>query len=128
MWCIHIDTPALKQLTLSFSTGGGIRVAVSILVPLLEKVSWRCRYTTVTVGLGRWGLYKVTLQPVESNAQRDLTRSGEDDCLQPPHAHVLSLYSFAHVCLPCPAQLILLLFSKIEKAPSSASHAHLFHY
>ncbi|KAK1653926.1 hypothetical protein QYE76_071731 [Lolium multiflorum] len=89
MWCIHIEAPALKQLALSFSTGGGIRVAVSILAPLLEKVSWRCRYTTVTVGLGRWGLYKVTLKPAESNAQRNLTRSGEDDYFQLPHAHVL---------------------------------------
>ncbi|KAK1653801.1 hypothetical protein QYE76_071606 [Lolium multiflorum] len=114
MFCIHIDAPALKQLALSFSTGGGITVAVSILAPLLEKVSWWCRYTTVTVGLGRWGLYKVTLKPAERHAQRDLTRSGEDDCLQLLHAHVLSLYSFAHISFSFP-EAAAELTTEIEK-------------
>uniref|UniRef100_A0ACD5WFE2 Uncharacterized protein n=1 Tax=Avena sativa TaxID=4498 RepID=A0ACD5WFE2_AVESA len=104
---IHIDTPALKQLGLSLGTGCGVTVDVSILAPLLEKVSWRCCYYTVVVGLPRWGLFKVALKPAESSV--------EDAHLQQlPSVHVLSLYWFYHISLCFPEEAAELT-TEIEK-------------
>ena len=98
---IDIQAPALRQLTVSFAVGCGIIVSVSILAPLLEKVSWRCRYTTVTAGIGIWGLWAVRLDAKESNS----THSAP---LHLPYVHIMSLFAGAHVCLlSCPIYCII---------------------
>uniref|UniRef100_A0ACD5TSL3 Uncharacterized protein n=1 Tax=Avena sativa TaxID=4498 RepID=A0ACD5TSL3_AVESA len=90
---IHIDTPALKQLGLSFGTGCRVTVDVSILAPLLEKVSWRCCYYTVIVGLPHWGLFKValkvTLQVGLSSSPLNLRGS-------PQHPHIPLKHEFGN--------------------------------
>ncbi|KAM3316731.1 hypothetical protein ACQJBY_034711 [Aegilops geniculata] len=87
---VHIDAPALKRLAMSFASSNNIVVSVSVSAPVLEKVSWRCRYSTVSaglgvsVGLGPWCLLSVRLQTAETNGQLH------------PHVHVLSLFAAAH--------------------------------
>ncbi|KAF7062586.1 hypothetical protein CFC21_069166 [Triticum aestivum] len=53
---IDIRAPALKRLAMSFSTSDKIIVLVSVLAPMLETVSWRCTYSTVSARFGLWGL------------------------------------------------------------------------
>jgi hypothetical protein len=72
--CINLDAPMLKQLTLSFSTHADL--SVSVVAPVLEKVSWECsfpriRMTTATgAGFGPWGLMNVSLHAGESRGHR----------------------------------------------------------
>ncbi|KAM3262588.1 hypothetical protein ACQJBY_052989 [Aegilops geniculata] len=85
-----IDAPALKRLAMSFASSNNIIVSVSVSAPALEEVSRRCRYSTVSaglgvsVGLGPWCLLSVRLQTAETNGQLH------------PHVHVLSLFAAAH--------------------------------
>lgn len=84
----------LKQLTMSFCTGS--KLSVSIVAPILEKVSWGCFYSVVPVGLGPWGLWRVSLHAAESHGQRVLTGTGEDDTrLQLSNNYVLYLQIWA---------------------------------
>jgi hypothetical protein len=53
---INVDASMLKQLTLSFITQD--ELSVSVVAPLLEKVSWECSFLRIwkTTGLGPWSL------------------------------------------------------------------------
>jgi hypothetical protein len=89
-----IDAPALKHLTASFQARAD--VGVSILAPMVKKVSWRCFYTGVIYGVALWGLSEVGL-----DTQGQISSRREDDgdaCLQLPSVHVLSLHMCAKVC------------------------------
>ncbi|VAI11215.1 hypothetical protein VPH35_075498 [Triticum aestivum] len=72
---IDIEAPALKRLAMSFTSSNNIIVLVSVSAPMLDKVSWRCSYSTVSaglgvsVGLGPWGLLSVRLHTAETNGQ-----------------------------------------------------------
>jgi hypothetical protein len=97
---INIDASMLKQLTLSFITQD--ELSVSVVAPLLEKVSWECSclMTWNTTGLGPWSLLEVSLRAAASLGQRVITNAiGEGTCLQLSNAHVLSLQMSASVCL-----------------------------
>ncbi|XBI41714.1 hypothetical protein VPH35_126145 [Triticum aestivum] len=59
---IDIVAPMLKQLSMSFVSSGG---SISVLAPMVEKVSWDCRYhdpSIVSIVFGLWRLERVTLQ------------------------------------------------------------------
>ncbi|KAM3214936.1 hypothetical protein ACQJBY_067089 [Aegilops geniculata] len=63
---INIVAPMLKQLTMSFFSSG---VSISVLAPMVEKVSWDCRYydpSIVSIVFGLWRLEQVTLQMGET--------------------------------------------------------------
>ena len=79
----------LKQLTVSFRA---FKHSVSILTPVVEKVSWRCFYTRSIYGLGLWGLKEVGLKTAETPGLTDSAK-------EPPSVHVLSLHMCAKVCL-----------------------------
>jgi hypothetical protein len=82
----------LKRLTISFGTGTGAKLSVSLVAPILEKVFWECSCDTKTVVLAPWGLSKVHLYAAESLGKRVVTgAAGEDACLQLPNDYVLSL-------------------------------------
>ncbi|EMS52398.1 hypothetical protein TRIUR3_11501 [Triticum urartu] len=51
---IDVDAPMLKKLALSFSIDG--ELGVSIVAPIVDKVSWECSYSRLTVGLDPWSL------------------------------------------------------------------------
>jgi hypothetical protein len=63
---VHIDVPALKQLTLSINTRGELRLSIS--APMVEKVLWRCCYSKPAAGISPWGLAMVRFETAESNA------------------------------------------------------------
>jgi hypothetical protein len=48
---VNIVAPALKQLTMSFG-GHYYNMLVSVDAPNLDKVSWKCTYSTAHVGIG----------------------------------------------------------------------------
>nr|XP_051230208.1 uncharacterized protein LOC127348158 [Lolium perenne] len=81
---VHVEAPALKQLTMHLRTGSDLSVSVS--APLLEKVSWRCMYSGAFIGLGIWGLLAARLETEKSNGQL-----GDDA----PRVQVLWLHMFA---------------------------------
>jgi hypothetical protein len=85
---VHVEAPALKQLTMHLRTGSDLSVSVS--APLLEKVSWRCMYSGAFIGLGIWGLLAARLETEKSNGQL-----GDDA----PRVQVLWLHMFARVCI-----------------------------
>ncbi|KAM0893162.1 hypothetical protein ACQ4PT_025296 [Festuca glaucescens] len=82
---VHVEAPALKQLTMHLRTGSDLSVSVS--APLLEKVSWRC-YSGAFIGLGIWGLLAARLETEESNGKQ-----GDDA----PRVQVLCLHMIARV-------------------------------
>jgi hypothetical protein len=100
---IVVQAPELKQLTMSLNASRDL--TVSIVAPIVEKVSWRCSYTSVFNGLGFWRLLEVSLETTEghgwwagcsSNAD-----TGEEDAgspLAPVNVLSLRLYS-SIVCL-----------------------------
>ncbi|XBH59050.1 hypothetical protein VPH35_080362 [Triticum aestivum] len=98
---IDIRAPALKRLAMLFSTSDKIIVLVSVLAPMLETVSWRCTYSTVSARLGLWGLSAVRLQTAENNGQL------------PPHVNVLSLFAAADDSYDFPEEVSLM--TEIEK-------------
>ncbi|XP_037467441.1 uncharacterized protein LOC119348531 [Triticum dicoccoides] len=61
---IDIETPALKQLIISFSTPDDI----SVLAPMVEMVWWNC-YFRVHVMFDLWRLQQVTLMTAEGQGQ-----------------------------------------------------------
>uniref|UniRef100_A0A453T715 F-box domain-containing protein n=3 Tax=Aegilops tauschii subsp. strangulata TaxID=200361 RepID=A0A453T715_AEGTS len=65
----HVDVvaPALKELTLSFSTKK--LISISVLAPLVEKVSWHCCYSGSYIVFGLWGINKLQLQTAERQGQ-----------------------------------------------------------
>jgi hypothetical protein len=69
-WLHHIDivAPELKQLTMSLVVWN-LEVSVSVLAPMLEKVSWCCSYTGGYVAFGLWRLEKLRLQTEERQGQ-----------------------------------------------------------
>ncbi|EMS59141.1 hypothetical protein TRIUR3_16598 [Triticum urartu] len=101
---IDIRAPALKRLAMSFSTSDKIIVLVSVLAPMLETVSWRCTYSTVSARLGLWGLSEVRLQTEENNGH-----GGQ----LPPHVNVLSLFVAADDSYEFPEEVSLR--TEIEK-------------
>ncbi|XP_047083236.1 putative FBD-associated F-box protein At5g56560 [Lolium rigidum] len=95
---ISVEAPVLKQLAMSFHAGSD--VAVSILAPMMEKVSWRCLYTSFIYGLGLWGISEVGLKTAERHEQTDSQE--EDASLQLPSVLVLSLHMCAQDLLSFP--------------------------
>ncbi|KAF7051353.1 hypothetical protein CFC21_059595 [Triticum aestivum] len=86
---VDIEAPTLKQLTMLFRNSGDL--SVSVLAPDLEKVSWRCIYSGVRVGIGLWGLSGVSLQTKERNGQ---------GLLPPVHIfYLLTIMSFPKIVL-----------------------------
>ncbi|XBH96443.1 hypothetical protein VPH35_086829 [Triticum aestivum] len=73
---VHIDVPALKQLTLSIHTGGELGLSIS--APMVEKVLWRCCYSKPAAGIGPWGLAMVRLETAENNAGLSLRMESDD--------------------------------------------------
>jgi hypothetical protein len=97
---INVEAPVLKKLTMLFRTKD--KLNVSVVAPILEKVSWECSSystTTMTAGFGPWGLSKVSLHTAESLGHRVITGAGEDTCLQLSNVNVLSLQMKPCVCL-----------------------------
>ncbi|KAF7104675.1 hypothetical protein CFC21_105555 [Triticum aestivum] len=64
---VNVVAPVLKQLTMSL-TASKISV-VSVLAPLVEKVSWKCCYMNGCITFGLWLLEQVTLQTAERQGQ-----------------------------------------------------------
>ncbi|XP_044379237.1 uncharacterized protein [Triticum aestivum] len=88
---IDVDAPMLKKLALSFSIDG--ELGVSIVAPIVDKVSWECSYSRLTVGLDPWSLSSVSL-----HAAAEVP--GEDDGARlQQHSNVLSLHMWACICL-----------------------------
>ncbi|XP_037432039.1 uncharacterized protein LOC119298838 [Triticum dicoccoides] len=88
---IDVDAPMLKKLALSFSVDG--ELGVSIVAPIVDKVSWECSYSRLTVGLDPWSLSSVSL-----HAAAEVP--GEDDGARlQQHSNVLSLHMWACICL-----------------------------
>jgi hypothetical protein len=56
---IVVQAPVLKQLTMSLNASRDLMV--SIVAPIVEKVSWQCSYTSVFHGLNCWRLLEVSL-------------------------------------------------------------------
>ncbi|KAM3297912.1 hypothetical protein ACQJBY_039723 [Aegilops geniculata] len=67
---VTIVAPVLKQLTMSL-TASKISV-VSVLAPMVEKVSWKCCYMNGSITFGLWLLEQVTLQIAERQGQLPL--------------------------------------------------------
>ncbi|XP_044436508.1 uncharacterized protein [Triticum aestivum] len=65
---VHILAPSLKQLTISLMASNS-EVTISVLAPMLEKVSWYCRYTGWYVAFGLWRLEQLRLQTAERQGQ-----------------------------------------------------------
>ncbi|XP_020185081.1 uncharacterized protein [Aegilops tauschii subsp. strangulata] len=60
----HVDivAPALKQLVISLTA---VDHSISVLAPMVEKVSWHCQYLGPRIVFGVWSLNKVQLQSAE---------------------------------------------------------------
>ncbi|VAI40020.1 unnamed protein product [Triticum turgidum subsp. durum] len=63
---INIVAPMLKRLTMSFLSSG---LSISVLAPMLDKVSWRCCYTRHSVWFGIWRLKEVLLRTADTQGQ-----------------------------------------------------------
>ncbi|KAI5011059.1 hypothetical protein ZWY2020_013196 [Hordeum vulgare] len=87
---VSVDSPVLKRFTASFHACGNIEV--SILAPMVEKVSWQCSYARPICRLGLWGLSEVGLNDTQETHGQTDTDSGRDACVQLPSVHVLSLH------------------------------------
>ncbi|XBH65607.1 hypothetical protein VPH35_119177 [Triticum aestivum] len=87
---IDVEAPMLKQLVAHFHAGG--HLGVSVLAPMVEKVSWHCSYKRAFYRLGLWGLREVCLNTTERHLQMD---SGKNTSSQHPIVHLLSL----HMCV-----------------------------
>uniref|UniRef100_A0A3B6TXQ8 F-box domain-containing protein n=2 Tax=Triticum aestivum TaxID=4565 RepID=A0A3B6TXQ8_WHEAT len=70
---VDIVAPALKQLTMSFSTME--LISSSVLAPLVEKVSWHCYYLGPYVAFGLWGISKLRLQTADRQEQMSSLQS-----------------------------------------------------
>jgi hypothetical protein len=96
---INIVTPQLKQLTMEVHAGG--ELTTSVVAPLVQKVSWRRKYTRPASVFGFWILHSLSLETAASIGKRVLTEDGKDDAWlsvqQLPHAHVLSMDMSASV-------------------------------
>ncbi|XBI13666.1 hypothetical protein VPH35_140375 [Triticum aestivum] len=64
----HVDivAPALKQLAISLTA---VDLSISVLAPMVEKVSWHCLYFGPRIVFGLWGLNKVQLQSAERQGE-----------------------------------------------------------
>jgi hypothetical protein len=60
---VDIVSPMLKQLTMSLCLCE--ELSISILAPMVEKVSWHCRYGIDLVGSDLWQLERIRLQKDE---------------------------------------------------------------
>ncbi|KAF7111092.1 hypothetical protein CFC21_111141 [Triticum aestivum] len=69
MWARRVDivAPMLKQLTVSLHAYE--QASISILAPMVEKVSWQCLYQNRTIWFGLWCLEKLSLQTAEAQEQ-----------------------------------------------------------
>ncbi|CAM0901704.1 unnamed protein product [Alopecurus aequalis] len=81
---INVEAPMLEQLAVSICTGTA-DLSVSVVAPILDKLSWECSYDTRIAGLAGWGLSKVRLYAADSFGQRVVTS------LQLSNAYLLSL-------------------------------------
>ncbi|KAK1613040.1 hypothetical protein QYE76_036713 [Lolium multiflorum] len=65
-WIKHVNivAPMLTQLTLSLHTYQ--ELSISILVPMVEKVSWDCSFSWSFSGFGLWQLRRLSLQTAET--------------------------------------------------------------
>uniref|UniRef100_A0ACD5WGS4 Uncharacterized protein n=1 Tax=Avena sativa TaxID=4498 RepID=A0ACD5WGS4_AVESA len=114
-WCRRIDirTPLLKQLNLNVH--GNTALTVSIMAPLLEKVSWRWEYAELPLMFGFWSLRMVKLVTAESNNGKDgvLNNDAQDACSPHPCINVLSLDVNASYHLGAAMNFV----AEIEKIP-----------
>ena len=73
-WMRNVDivAPSLKQLTMSMVSY--IDKNISVMAPMMEKVSWQCLYVRVRgkAGFGLWCLGKLRLQTAERQGQPTL--------------------------------------------------------
>jgi hypothetical protein len=93
---INIVTPVLKELRMAFRADGDI--AVSILAPVLENVSWQRSYTGPALLFGFWRLGSLRIQTIQRS--NDVKRKGMPSLMQllPPF-HVMCLHLSVHVCI-----------------------------
>uniref|UniRef100_A0ACD5UK13 Uncharacterized protein n=4 Tax=Avena sativa TaxID=4498 RepID=A0ACD5UK13_AVESA len=64
---VNIVAPVLTQLTISVHTNP--KVDISILAPMMEKVSWDCYFSMDSSVFGLWRLVQLSLQAVERRGQ-----------------------------------------------------------
>uniref|UniRef100_M8BJ72 Uncharacterized protein n=1 Tax=Aegilops tauschii TaxID=37682 RepID=M8BJ72_AEGTA len=90
MWARRVDivAPMLKQLTVSLHAYE--QASISILAPMVEKVSWQCLYQNRTIWFGLWCLEKLSLQTAEAQEQ-----------LPSLHIHACSDIDVCHAVCPC---------------------------
>ncbi|KAM3214209.1 hypothetical protein ACQJBY_066576 [Aegilops geniculata] len=69
IWTNRVDivAPILKQLMVSLHSEE--QVSISILTPMVEKVSWQFLYDKGVIGFGLWTLEKLRLQTAETQGQ-----------------------------------------------------------
>jgi hypothetical protein len=88
---IQVVTPLLQQLKLKVH--GRTNFHVSILAPVVEKVSWSRTYSFVPLIFGFWWLQSLRLETIESSKHKD----EEGLCSQLSRVHVLSMEIGSHV-------------------------------
>uniref|UniRef100_A0ACD5YZX3 Uncharacterized protein n=1 Tax=Avena sativa TaxID=4498 RepID=A0ACD5YZX3_AVESA len=68
-WTHHVNivAPMLTQLTISFRTHK--EVNISIFAPMVEKVSWHCRFSTSSSAFCLWQLWRLSLQAADRQGQ-----------------------------------------------------------
>ncbi|XBI04475.1 hypothetical protein VPH35_132772 [Triticum aestivum] len=103
---VDIVAPFLKQVTMS--TTNYILQDVSIMAPMMEKVSWQCRYTRVLgkTCFGPWCLDKLRLETAErqgqptslhihayTNNKSYILLVDEDNCKQEIQKHMIAVFS-----------------------------------
>lgn len=70
-YSIDIAAPALKHLNLSVYTDRSC--SLSILAPMVEQISWECKYNIMTIGIGElWELKCLSLKTGEGAATNDV--------------------------------------------------------
>ncbi|XP_037468996.1 uncharacterized protein LOC119341231 [Triticum dicoccoides] len=64
---VVIVAPELKQLTISFTSV--VAVNITVLAPVVEKISWQCCYLGPYIVFGLWSLSKLRLQSAERQGE-----------------------------------------------------------
>lgn len=72
-WINHsiIVAPVLEQLTMSLHTYQ--ELSISILAPMVEKVSWDCHFSGHSIAFGHWRLVQLTLQAAAERQAQPLS-------------------------------------------------------
>ncbi|KAM0926310.1 hypothetical protein ACQ4PT_003431 [Festuca glaucescens] len=117
---IVVQAPVLKRLTMSLN--GSRDLSVSIVAPIVDKVSWRCSYASELHGLDFWRLLEVSLETAEGHRKwaagcsSNADTAKEDACSPLTSVNVLSLRLCSSiVCLvSCSIHWIIKLFHDIS--------------